>query len=303
MTAHRSRCYRRERVCSSEDTSLNPSARLRRTPGPRDALSAVAVRLGRLLLRRGPNAGRGYVSDEAPVIIAGMHRSGTSLVSRLLERAGLYVGGAWVDDNHEAFHFLRANRAMIGEATYRLHDYGWSAPKTDAFIQARRGYAQRAAANAGPFFAERASEAAWGWKDPRNCLTLPVWLTIYPNARVLHVLRDGRAAALSLADRDALDPSFGLDLWGHYVMRAERALESVLEERKRTVRYEDLLASPADALPPLLDFAGLSPAESIDALAASIDTTRVQARLEDPRLAEVGSHPLLARYGYVEGTE
>ncbi len=31
---------------------------------------------------------------------------------------------------------------------------------------------------------------AWGWKDPRNTFTLPMWLSIFPKARVLHVLRN-----------------------------------------------------------------------------------------------------------------
>ena len=29
----------------------------------------------------------------------------------------------------------------------------------------------------------------WGWKDPHNSLTLPLWLTIFPDAQVLHVKR------------------------------------------------------------------------------------------------------------------
>lgn len=238
------------------------------------------------------------MSDEAPLIIAGMHRSGTSVVSRLLERAGLYVGGSWVDENHESYHFSRANRAMIGEGAFLLYEFGWTAPKTDAFIEARRGYAERAVADIGRFFAERAARQPWGWKDPRNCLTLLVWLPIFPAARVVHVVRDGRAVALSLADRDALHPAFGLALWAHYVTRAERALEAVPAERKLTVRFEDVSEAPEETLRALLQFAQLEPLEPPNLLVAQVDTTRVGARLADPRLAEVGEHPLLARYGY-----
>ncbi len=273
-------------------------ARARRAPGPRDVMSAAAVAIGRLLLRRGPSPGRGVASDESPVIIAGMHRSGTSLFARLLQQGGMYVGGSWVDEHHESIHFTRANRAMIGEGLYMLHDYGWTAPKTEAFIQARRAYAERAAATISVFFAERGDETVWGWKDPRNCLTLPVWLSIYPNARVLHAVRDGRAVALSLADRDELDPVFGLELWAHYATRAERALESVTDSRKLTVRYEDLVGSPTDTLRRLFQFAELTPSASLDSIALSIDSTRVAARLTDPRFEQIAGHPLLTRYGY-----
>jgi hypothetical protein len=43
----------------------------------------------------------------------------------------------------------------------------------------------------------------WGWKDPRNSLTLPYWLALFPEAHILHVRRDGEAIASSLMCRAA----------------------------------------------------------------------------------------------------
>lgn len=279
-------------------TVRRAGARLRRALGPRDALSALAVGVGHLLIGRRELSGRGFVSNESPLIIAGMHRSGTSMVARLLEKGGVYVGGSWVDRNHEALHFSRANRAMMGEGPYMLRDYGWSAPKTDDYIQARSGYAERAAARISVFFGDRCGQSVWGWKDPRNNLTLPVWLSIYPSARVLHVVRDGRSAALSLADRDGLDPAFGLALWAHYTSRVERALKAVDEARKLMVRFEDVVAKPTETLQKLFAFAGLEPVASLDEIAGHVDSGLAAARAADPRMAAVGDHPLLAEYGY-----
>ena len=274
------------------------SAWLRHIPRPGDLTGIAAVAVGRLFLRRGAAAGSGFVSNEAPVIIAGMHRSGTSIVARLLERCGMYAGGSWLDENHESVFFSRANRAMLGEGPFLLYDYGWTAPKADAFIQARRCYAERAAKHPGAFFAGRREQSVWGWKDPRNSLTLPVWLSVYPNARVLHVLRDGRSVALSLADRDGLDPSFGLALWGHYATRAERALAAVPEARQLTIRFEDLTDTPGPTIEGLCRFAGLTPPADLDEIAAAVRRERGSARLNDERIAEMGDHPLLVRYGY-----
>jgi hypothetical protein len=36
------------------------------------------------------------------------------------------------------------------------------------------------------------SSGPWGWKDPRNSLTLPFWLQVFPGARVLIVHRKWR---------------------------------------------------------------------------------------------------------------
>lgn len=271
---------------------------LRHVPRFDDMPRMAAAAASRVLLRRSPNVGKGYISTEAPLIIIGMHRSGTSIVARLLERGGLFVGGDWLDENHESISFSRANRAMCGEGPYLVHDYGWTAPKSDAFIAARRGYAERAARNIGAFFSDRGTEAAWGWKDPRNALTLPVWLSIYPSAKVLHVVRDGRSVALSLAERDELDVSFGLALWGHYAARAEAAMEELPADRKLNLRFEDLAAAPAQVLERLFAFAGLVPTGSLDEIARLVNPERATAPLSDPRIAGLSEHPMLARYSY-----
>jgi hypothetical protein len=274
------------------------AALLRHAPRPDDLPRIAAVAAARALTRRGERRGSGYVSDEAPLIVAGMHRSGTSIVTRLLERAGMFAGGSWLDENHESIHFSRANRAMCGEGPYLLYDYGWTAPKSDDFIAARRGYAERAARDSAPFFADRRDEPLWGWKDPRNSLTLPVWLSIYPRAQVLHVVRDGRAVALSLAERDSLDLSFGMALWAHYVTRADRSMAALPQERRLTVRFEDLTDAPAPVLERLYRFAGLAPALDLEQIAADVKRERGTAPLADPRVADLGDHPLLARYSY-----
>jgi hypothetical protein len=43
----------------------------------------------------------------------------------------------------------------------------------------------------------------WGWKDPRNSLTLPYWLRLFPTARVIHVRREPAAVVESLHRRAA----------------------------------------------------------------------------------------------------
>lgn len=273
-------------------------ALLRHVPRIDDMPRMATAVAARALLRRPPMQGSGFVSQEAPLIVIGMHRSGTSIVTRLLERGGLYAGGSWLDENHESIYFTRANRAMCGEGPYLVHDYGWTAPKSDDFIAARRGYAERAARNVSAFFADRTGQTAWGWKDPRNALTLPVWLSIYPNAKVLHLVRDGRAVALSLAERDSLDVSFGLALWAHYAARAEDAMEPLPEARRLTVRFEDLTAQPAAELGKLYAFAGLSPEIALDEIARDINPDRATAPLADPRVAGLADDPMLARYSY-----
>src|SRR5450755_898226 len=51
-----------------------------------------------------------------PVIILGMHRSGTSMVSELLDQLGLFVGRELQDD-HESTFFLDLNEQMMNRVS------------------------------------------------------------------------------------------------------------------------------------------------------------------------------------------
>src|SRR5205823_2234624 len=53
----------------------------------------------------------------------------------------------------------------------------------------------------------------WAWKDPRTSLTLPFWLPLVPDLRVVVCLRDPLAVAGSLTARDGLSTRAGLRLW------------------------------------------------------------------------------------------
>ena len=43
-----------------------------------------------------------------------------------------------------------------------------------------------------------AQTTPWGWKDPRNTFTLPLWIELFPDAKVIHVVRHGVDVAGSL---------------------------------------------------------------------------------------------------------
>jgi hypothetical protein len=150
-----------------------------------------------------------------PLIIIGMHRSGTSLVMRLLDALGVFAG--WRRDrNHEAVFFQRLNDWVL-----RQSGASWDSPEPVAFLLQDKGMREivtrylehlvrspRAASYLGPrrFFAYGTPfhlDGPWGWKDPRTTYTLPLWLELFPDARVLHVCRHGVDVAESLRVRQS----------------------------------------------------------------------------------------------------
>lgn len=159
-----------------------------------------------------------------PVCIAGMHRSGTSMVAKALHEAGLDLGPVAdlmppAEENPEGFwehlDFVELNESLLAAA-----GGGWDCPPPadvdwsgDRFADARR----RAEAAIAGF----AGREPWGWKDPRNALTLPFWQALLPGLKVVFVVRNPLEVALSLRRRNGFSFALGLTLWRVY---AERVL-------------------------------------------------------------------------------
>src|SRR5580692_6767238 len=124
-----------------------------------------------------------------PVCIAGMHRSGTSMVTRLLMCSGLNLGPADrfpspKNDNPEGYWesipFQSTNQQLLA-----IHDTAWQFPPdlSDGWEEDDRFADLRAKAKLIP--AELGMKEPWGWKDPRNSILLPFWLSIWPDLRVV----------------------------------------------------------------------------------------------------------------------
>lgn len=161
-----------------------------------------------------------------PVIVIGMHRSGTSLVAGILARLGVYLGpkvrlpdrGAEAEKQvllragyaeAEEFVYLNDDLLRAGGATWDRVEPFLARLEERPFAAARVARLQRATAGSlrWDYLAAmpRQYSGAWGWKDPRTTLTLPLWLALFPEARVVYVRRKTAAAAASL-HRRALEP-------------------------------------------------------------------------------------------------
>ena len=233
-----------------------------------------------------------------PIIIIGMHRSGTTMITRLLQKLGLFVGKN-LDDNCEPLFFANLNnwlmrcggewdypgptRELVSNATIRKYvidhlGYFLKSPRVATFLGFSKYLRYRTPMNL---------EVPWGWKDPRNTYTLPLWLDLFPRAKVINIYRHGIDVANSLRVRAekaltnnvkvcgkkkfcywlkrrpeplgtlrclSLDGAFAL--WEEYVVEAHKhAVE--LQGQAIEVKYEDFLSDPSAGLRGLASFAGL----------------------------------------------
>lgn len=282
-----------------------------------------------------------------PVIIIGMHRSGTSMLTRLLGESGVLIGRK-VTRNAESTFMNRLNYWVFQQASATwdkpagiddllVHDEVrpyvgqylagvTRGPASAHFLGLRRWLTYRSLHNVAE---------PWGWKDPRTTYTLPLWLDVFPGARVLHIKRHGVDVAQSLRVRHRLastqaiarykrrkalydnnpmapkrggfghapataDLKAGLRLWQAYTERASYHVHS-LGEQALELRYEDLLSEPDRLLPGVLGFCGLELDDhAIQSAIDRIRPSRKYAFESDPELAAFARkhRDALATLGY-----
>lgn len=94
---------------------------------------------------------------------------------------------------------------------------------------------------------------------PDNAVSADALTTALPDCRVVHVVRDGRDVASSVAGMawGPNSPKSGLDWWADRIRRVDRAMRAADPERVHTVRLEELIALDREAaFHGLLAFAG-----------------------------------------------
>jgi len=283
----------------------------------------------------------------APVIIIGMHRSGTSMLARALSELGVFMGRRRTR-NEECLWTNKINYWIFAQASatwerpegmdtllrdpdlcHTISDYMQgivSGPACARYMGLRR-YARY-----GSLF--RVAEP-WGWKDPRNTFTLPLWLTLFPNAKVVHIIRHGVDVAQSLRNRrnrDAgaaaqrywgrrglyannplapkrsgfahsprvADLEGGMALWEAYTSRG-RELVRKWENQSLELYYEEMVRNPVQSLKQITEFCGVKAShENVLRVSEGFDPEKAYAYRQSELLTNFSSKFLenLQKFAY-----
>ena len=200
---------------------------------------------------------------ETPIAITGMHRSGTSMITRVLHDSGLHLIGSGAEalieaaeDNPEGFW---ENKAIVACNDELLEATGgaWDNPPDlppQGLDDSRVVHVAEASTAA---VAALSEHAHWGFKDPRTCLTARYWLDLVPDLRFIVCVRHPLEVALSLKRRNQNSYSLGLALWERYYASV---LDQVPAERRIVTHYDTFFVDPGGEIARLCAFAGLEPA-------------------------------------------
>jgi hypothetical protein len=133
----------------------------------------------------------------------------------------------------------------------------------------------------------------WGWKDPRNCLTLPLWRKLLPDVKVLVCVRNPLAVAESLWLRNQIPNTDSFDLWLTY---NGRVLAAAPVESRLITHCETYLRDPHAELRRVLQWSGLAATEEqVNQACRRITPLLLHHRMTLDDLAETGASADLLR--------
>ena len=107
-------------------------------------------------------------------------------------------------------------------------------------------------------YAETKGKPRWGEKSPRNALWVNEIKNDFAGAQFIHLIRDGRDAAMDLAESSLFPETLysGANVWQTWVSSIRHSAKSLSAESYLEVKYEDFCADPESHLRTVCDFIG-----------------------------------------------
>ncbi len=259
---------------------------------------------------------RGPTMCERHVFVGGLHRSGTSLVTRMLASAegatGLVGTGFMEDEGHYLHDVVPSVREFGGPGRFAFDDRSHLTAPISGLSEAHRQLTE--AWN--PFWGDPSAQIRVE-KSPQNLLQSRFLQAVFPDASFVMVVRHPAAVALATRKWTGMGPAGARrfmpkrtlhSLIEHWVVAHERfdADRTFLKD-VTVVRFEDVVADPTIVSEQLFGHLGLAPRSNGARPPAALDPTYrhqwrrwlgspIGRRARDTWLAALA--PSFAQWGY-----
>jgi hypothetical protein len=237
-----------------------------------------------------------------PLLVLGVRRSGTTLLRVMLDRHSQL---AVPDESYFVpqladRHLRRVNPDAFVDDLRRINTVAeWDVPLDKVRARLRPAMpVGDAIATVYVVYAEERGKSRWGDKTPMYMQNLRLVERLFPDARYVHLIRDGRDAALSFLEMPRglvtetwmhpRTPAGFASQWRTEVAAAQR-LGRRVGGRYMEVRYEELVAGVEPVLRRICEFASLDYEPAMADYAGNVDVSSKphQQRLTQPPTAGV----------------
>ncbi|MGA1463699.1 MAG: sulfotransferase family protein [Steroidobacteraceae bacterium] len=214
-------------------------------------------------------------SARQPFFVVGCPRSGTTLLQTILDS---HPDVAVPPESHFFRHYRGAVEAETPETSpwedsrliddllenFRIKSWRSELKRTDLLPNAKntssvfeRIFCQ---------YARSHKKSVWGDKTPQHAFDLDIILSVFPKARIIYMVRDGRDVAESYL-RAFIGPAHiatCAERWKTYVDTVQKMRTRIGSEQFLRIRYEDLVLEPEVTQRKLWQFLGLSDPGAIE---------------------------------------
>ena len=200
------------------------------------------------------------------IVVLGMHRSGTSVITRGLEALGVSLGTNLMPPaagNNDKGFFEDLDIQNINTQILASCGTAWDhlEPEVDDLNIQEAGLARFDEAVA-LLRGKIKGSSVFTFKDPQTSLLLPFWRKVFErlalDVHFLICLRNPLSVSASLFKRDGIDPARGYLLWARYQLAALSHTQAL---PRLVVSYDAVIDAPAVELQRMAKAFGLPPPE------------------------------------------
>lgn len=208
------------------------------------------------------------VTEQAPIFIVGVNRSGTTLLSVMLNShpdiAIPYESHFFVPyfkrieqfgDLNDLDNRKKLMASILAEPSLDRWDY---LPKIEDIDFGKFDSLQGAIAELYKAYAAHFGKTTWGDKSPSYTSEIHICHRLFPDAKYIHIIRDGRDVASSIVQQwwGPTDFVTALRYWERTITTCRKQLDMLPDGNFYEIRFEDLVRDPAVVLQSVLDFLG-----------------------------------------------
>jgi hypothetical protein len=197
------------------------------------------------------------------IIVLGMHRSGTSALTRVINLCGVDLGSNLMppipDSNEKGFwessDIFQLNELILEELNSswddvrNLPDQWWDTDIAERYKKEVLKILKR----------DFAESKFWGIKDPRLCRLLPKWHNILESMKCepyfINIVRNPLEVAASLEARDGFPKEKSCQLWINHILESEKATRN---SARIYVTYEELISNYSGILSKAEEYFGFN---------------------------------------------
>jgi hypothetical protein len=230
---------------------------------------------------------------EKTVVVLGLARSGTSVVTGILRILGVEMGSSIQDKANPFGSFEDKDFALlhreIFESANSESSY-WNPPSQEAIL----GLKEEVRASIEEIVRRKSQNGAiWGWKHPRTILTLELFLPALRNPHLVAVFRNPLGIAHSSVEHTKnyksgkVDFFQALQIANFYYGKMVKTLETHRALPTVCTAYEDVLSDPVQEARKLAEFLNIELTEKKVAAIKGLVISRDQIKQEKNKLGSV----------------